>query len=93
MVIQFRRNVETPFTPDGTTIVEVYDPTYFTAYSLTDPPRLEGAPESCHAEVIPFRPTGVLASLQQQLLEIPIDADPDGEPGALLADRVRVTCD
>ncbi len=91
--ISFLRDVETPFRPDDTTVVEIYDPTYFTAYAVTDPPQLEGAAVGCHAEVLPFEPTGPLAALQQRLLEIPIDGDPEGEPGRFFADRVRITCD
>jgi ABC-type uncharacterized transport system substrate-binding protein len=93
VVISFRRSVATPFRPDVSTVVEVYDPTYFTAYAVTEAPQLEGAPPGCSADVIPFRPTSALAALKERLLEIPIDADPEGEPGALFADRVRVTCD
>jgi hypothetical protein len=43
--------------------------------------------------VVPFEPTRELLQLQLQLVEIPVDGDPDGEPGALFADRVRVACD
>ena len=93
VVISFLRRVETPFRPDETTVVEVYDPTYFTAYTVTDPPQLEGAPGTCRAQVVPYTPTAPLAALQQQLLEIPIDDEPEGTPGALFADRVRLTCD
>lgn len=97
VVISFLRRVETPFRPDETTVVEVYDPTYFTAYAVTDPPRIEGpagAPtEDCRTEVVPYVPTAPLAALQQRLLEIPIDEEPEGTPGALFAERVRLTCD
>jgi hypothetical protein len=44
--------------------------------------------------VRPFEPTTDLAALQQSLLSIPIDQDPeDSEIGALFADRVYVSCD
>lgn len=93
VAISFLREVATPFRPDDSTVVQVYDPTYFTAYAITDAPRLESAPAGCGAEVVPFRPTSDLVVLQQRLSEIPIDGDPDGDPGALFAERVRVTCD
>jgi ABC-type uncharacterized transport system substrate-binding protein len=93
VTIMFRRDVEAPFRPDATTVVQVYDPTYYTAYTVTNTPRLEGAPPGCDAEVVPFEPTRELLQLQLQLVEIPVDGDPDGEPGALFADRVRVACD
>jgi ABC-type uncharacterized transport system substrate-binding protein len=73
--------------------VQVYDPTYFTAYAVTATPHLEGAPDGCSAEVVPYRPTRELTDLQERLSDIPIDGDPDGDPGALFADRVMVACD
>lgn len=92
VVISFLREVETPFRPDATTEVRVYDPTYFTAYAITDTPALDGG-DGCRTEVIPFEPTSMLQALQEQLLALPADADPEGEPGALFAERIRVTCD
>lgn len=93
VVIAFVRAIETPLRPDDTTVVEIYDPTYFTAYSVTATPRLEGASEGCRAEVIPFQPAPEIIALQRRLLTVPIDADPEGDPGALFAERVRITCD
>jgi ABC-type uncharacterized transport system substrate-binding protein len=92
--IIFLRAVEAPFVPGADTVVKVYDPTYFSAYFVKGTPRLENAPEGCRATVRPFEPTTDLAALQQSLLSIPIDEDPeDSEIGALFADRVYVTCD
>jgi len=93
VTIHFLRDVAAPFRPDPSTLVQVYDPTYWTAYAITDTPRLEGAPDGCSAEVLPYQPTRELTILQQRLLDIPVDGDPPGEPGALFAERVRVTCD
>lgn len=93
VAIFFLRRVETPFRPDPEAVVEVYDPTYFTSYAVTDRPRLEGAPGDCRARILPFRPTSALAALQEELLAIPFDGEAEGEPGALFADRVRVECD
>jgi ABC-type uncharacterized transport system substrate-binding protein len=92
--IIFLRAVETPFVPGADTVVKVYDPTYFSAYFVKGTPRLENAPEGCRASVRPFEPSTDLAALQQSLLSIPIDQDPeDSEIGALFADRVHVSCD
>jgi ABC-type uncharacterized transport system substrate-binding protein len=92
--IVFLRAVETPFVPGADSVVKVYDPTYFSAYFVKGTPRLENAPEGCRASVRPFEPSTDLAALQQSLLSIPIDQDPeDSEIGALFADRVYVSCD
>jgi ABC-type uncharacterized transport system substrate-binding protein len=92
-VIRFLRRVEPPFRPGAETVMKIYDPTYYTAYAVTDPPRLEGAAGGCRAEVVPFEPTGPLAALQQELGAIPADQDPEEEVGALFAERVFVACD
>lgn len=74
--------------------MKVYDPTYFTAYMVTEPPQLEGAAEGCSARVAPFVPGGPLLALQRSLSSLPADANPeDAEVGALFADRVFVACD
>lgn len=91
-VIRFNRRVAEPFRPDAA-VVEVYDPTYFTAYAVTDKPALQGPADGCEASVEPFRATESLMALQLSLSEIGVDEDPAEEVGALFADRVRLECD
>jgi len=94
VVIRFLRAVETPFRPGTDTTAAAYDPSYFTAYAITEPPRLEGGAAGCAAQVEPFEPDGMLAALQVRLLSLPADAEPeDPRIGALFADRIHVTCD
>ena len=93
VVITFARNVETPFRPGPETVVEIYDPTYFTAYAVTAPPRLAGAATGCTAEVEHFRPTASLQPLLDQLGAIPADQDPAEDLGRLFAERVHLACD
>ncbi|HMQ92551.1 MAG TPA: DUF1007 family protein [Amaricoccus sp.] len=93
VVITFGRTVETPFRPGPETVAEIYDPTYFTAYAVTETPRLEGRADGCHAEVVPFRPTASLRPLLDRLGAVPIDETPDEALGRLFADKVRLTCD
>jgi ABC-type uncharacterized transport system substrate-binding protein len=90
--LRFLRALETPIRPDETTVVRLYDPTYFVAYYVSLEPALEHAPETCHATVIPFEPTGPLVALQQSLFALPPDEDPDEPVGHLFADEIRVTC-
>ena len=93
MAISFRRALEAPLTPGAETVVKLYDPTYFTAYFVTLPPTLEGAPEGCAARVVPFEPDTSLAALQQSLMSLGIDETPeDPDIGALFADKVFVSC-
>lgn len=94
VVIRFLRMVETPFRPGTDTIAMAYDPSYFTAYAITEPPRLEGADAGCAVRLEPFEPDGMLAAMQARLLSLPADAEPeDPRIGALFADRIHVTCD
>ncbi|MBP7000930.1 DUF1007 family protein [Amaricoccus sp.] len=90
-VIRFNRRVAQPFRPRHA-VVEVYDPTYFTGYAVTDAPRIEGPAEGCAAEVEPFKPTERLVALQLSLAEIGVDEDPKDDVGALFADKVRLEC-
>lgn len=92
-VIRFSRRVEAPFRPGESTMVEVYDPTYFTAYAVTDAPAIEGDAAGCAAKVEPFEPSGPLVALQLSLAEIGVDEDPDEAVGALFADKVRLSCE
>ena len=93
VVITFSREVETPFRPGPGTVTEIYDPSYFTAYAVTDIPRLEGPVDGCRAEVVPFRPTASLQPLLDRLGAVPIDETPDEALGRLFADKVRLACD
>jgi ABC-type uncharacterized transport system substrate-binding protein len=92
VVIRFLRALAAPHAPGPDTVAALYDPTYFSAYFITETPRLENAPVGCSAEVIPFEPTGPLLALQQNLLHIPVDADPEESVGHLFADRVVLAC-
>jgi len=93
VVVTFTRSVETPFRPGPATVAEVYDPTYFTAYTVTAEPKLGGTAEGCRAEVEPFRPTASLLAIQEKLSAVPIDQVPEEDLGRLFADKVHITCD
>lgn len=94
VAIRFLRDVASPFRPGPATVAKVYDPTYFTAYFVTETPNLEGGATGCRARVAPYEPNGPLMSLQQSLLDIGVDETPeDPDVGALFADQVHVTCD
>jgi ABC-type uncharacterized transport system substrate-binding protein len=94
VTIRFLRDLAAPFRPAQDARVEVYDPTYYMAYTITDAPRLEGAAEGCSARVEPFAATDAMAPLLQSLLALPADATPEQDDvGALLAEKVHLTCD
>jgi ABC-type uncharacterized transport system substrate-binding protein len=93
VVITFARDVAVPFRPAPEAVVEVYDPTYFTSYAVTESPRLTGSAAGCRAEVVRFEPTAALQPLLDELAAVPIDADPDRALGRTFADRIRVACD
>lgn len=94
VVIRFLRDLAAPVRPGNDTVAEVYDPTYFTAYRITEVPVLENAPSACAAEVKPFEPTRGLAALQKRLLAIPVESTPeDADVGALFAEKIHLRCD
>ncbi len=81
--------------PSAEWTIAVYDPTYYTSYSLVDAPRLTG-PHACTARVFEpdFEAAG--AQLQASLDEL-LGAGGDIEAdfplvGALFSEEVRVTC-
>lgn len=89
------RRLETPLDPRETEIVvEVYDPVYFIAYTVSGPTRVEGpGAEACRAAVDEFKPTDGLLALQGLLLSLAMEDIPeDPTVGRLFTDRVRLTC-
>ena len=93
-VIRFLRDVATPYRPGADTRVEIYDLTYYMAYTITETPRLEGAPAGCAAEVAHFEPSKALAPLQRALSALSAEETPEQDDvGALFAERVRLACD
>lgn len=78
-------------------ILQVYDPTYYTAYEITLPTRMENAPEGCTAQVfVPdFEAAGdqLRAALQEFTGSEDAFLDEDFPPvGEFFAEEVRVTC-
>jgi ABC-type uncharacterized transport system substrate-binding protein len=93
LAIAFERPLAAPLDPRGAAVLAaVYDPTYFAAYFLTEPPRVEGA-SGCAAIAMPFEPDGALADLQSSLLGLSMEETPaDPMVGRLFADRARLSC-
>lgn len=94
VVVTFLRDLDAPYRPGVDTRVDVYDPTYYMAYTITDAPRLEGPHDGCRAEVEHFEPTKALASLQQSLAALSAEQTPEqADVGASFAEKVRLACD
>ena len=94
IVYSFLRDVSTPLRPGADTTVKIYDPTYYSAYAVTQTARIEGPSEGCIAEVEPFEPTPLLARLQESLAAIPADGMPeDSEIGVRFAEKAHIRCD
>lgn len=90
------RRLARPVDPrESEIVVEVYDPVYFIAYTISGPTRVEGpGAEACRATVDEFKPTAGLLALQGTLLSLAMDEAPeDPTVGRLFTDRARVTCD
>lgn len=94
VTIRFLRDLDAPFRPAPGARVEVYDPTYYMAYVLTEAPRLEGPHAGCEAWVEHFEPTLALAPLQKSLFALSAEETPEqADVGALFAEKAHLSCD
>ncbi|MEM9197430.1 MAG: DUF1007 family protein [Pseudomonadota bacterium] len=72
----------------------LYDPTYFVAYSVTQPSLAEGVGHACRATLVPFDPGRDLVRLQATLAQLSREETPeDTRVGALFADEIHLTCE
>jgi ABC-type uncharacterized transport system substrate-binding protein len=81
----------------GPAILQIYDPTYYTAYQISLPTRLENAPEGCEAQVFVPDMEAAGDELRAALREFAGSDDAFMEAefppvGELFAEEVRVTC-
>lgn len=87
------RKVLDPVTPAGGLELRPYDPTYYTAYDITLPVRIEGNAACRHRMDVP----DIAARLQEVSAQLAaMDTITDDEPpdvGIFLATTVTVTCD
>lgn len=73
--------------------VALYDPTYFHAISVSDPPSLTGHTDGCLTELLPFDPGIQLAAFQTILAQLGREETPPFDNvGKLFADRIVVQC-
>lgn len=99
IVITHRRTLDTPVRPGEAPVVfKVYDPTYYTAYTIAAPPQLRGA-EGCSADVVLPDFTHAADQLQAALDELmggaqgEFDIEEDFPAiGADFAEEVHVSC-
>lgn len=91
LVSTFRRRIEPPVDASGGLSVQAYDPTFYTAYTLTDV-----AADGCEVAVTPADTAEAQRKFGAALAAIPPDEVPDeaqfGDVGRLFADEVRITC-
>lgn len=78
-------------------VLQIYDPTFYTAYEINLPVRLENAPEGCSAQVFVPDPGAASEQMRAALEEFSGSFDPFLEVGfpavgALFAHEIRVTC-
>jgi ABC-type uncharacterized transport system substrate-binding protein len=92
------RTLEGRVAPDNGTplILQVYDPTYYTAYRIAIDPIIEGRTD-CEARIFEPDRTAASALLEDALAEMLAEADADMEAdfpavGAAFAEEVRLTC-
>ena len=97
--VTFERALARPFRPgtegDPDAVVKLYDPAFYYAYEVTDPPRVIG-PEGhgCDAVHKPYDANDpALRALQVELSALGTDETPEQQDvGALFADELRLSC-
>lgn len=91
----FRRRIEPPVVMDAPLSMQAYDPTFYTAYSLSGLPQVEGRAD-CALRLVAADTAAAQQEFGAALAAIPPDEVPDesrfGDVGRLFADEVQVTC-
>jgi len=89
--VSFDLPLATPLEVNGTTVLRVYDPTYFYAYDVV---ALTGdTKDGCTAVISPFEPEKADEALLLQLAALSREETPEQEDvGRLFADEVWLTC-
>ncbi len=94
LVSTFRRRIEPPADASIPLSVQSYDPTFYTAYTVTSA-GVEGG-DDCAVATIPADTAAAQEKFGAALAAIPADQVPDesqfGDVGRLFADEVRITC-
>lgn len=94
LVVVFERPlVETLDLSSGPAELLIYDPGFYSAYTIIKTPRIEGRTD-CTAEIVPFRMTPEAAEKLSDLMALTVDETPEEENvGAEFADRIVLKCD
>lgn len=90
-----RRFAEPVAVTDAPLVVQVYDPSFYTAYTIAFDPVLTGGPPDCLVQVYEPDRAAADAILQSALEELSGTADVEAEfpaIGAAYAEEARVTC-
>ncbi|MBO6777602.1 MAG: DUF1007 family protein [Marinibacterium sp.] len=89
--VSFDLPLAAPFDANGTTVLRVYDPSYYYAYDVVA--LIGGAKEGCAAAISPFEPDTADEKLLLQLAALSREETPEQENvGRLFADEVWLTC-
>ncbi|MEM8957695.1 MAG: DUF1007 family protein [Pseudomonadota bacterium] len=93
--VTFTRDLTEPLATAGQMFeVSFHEATYFYAFSLTDPPVLDGDSSGCSHEIVPFEPSEDDSALQTLLGALDREETPEiANVGALFADWVYLICD
>ncbi|KNG95407.1 hypothetical protein ATO11_02030 [Pseudaestuariivita atlantica] len=92
--VAFYRDLMEPLALEATELhAAFYERTYFFAFSLTDEPRFGEAEDRCSATITKFEPSSQTDEMRAALAKLGREETPENSNvGALLADRMVVTC-
>ena len=78
-------------------VIRVFDPAYYTAYTIAQVPALTAAPKGCKTETFAPDPEAVSPELAAAYAELSAEQTPEGaglpEMGGAFAEEIRLTCD
>lgn len=92
--VSFTLDLDSPAQMRGKTAnLQLYDPIYYYAYSITPDSGMIGSTEGCTTHIASFEPTEETLELQDQLAALSREETPENQNiGALFAEYMFLTC-
>lgn len=78
---------------EKTTVLRLYDPFFYYAYTILPASGVSDLPDGCLADLVPFEPDAAASALQEQLAALSREDTPEQQNvGRLFSDEVILTC-
>jgi len=92
--VGFTLYLENPLDMAGRTAnLQLYDPAYYYAYSVTEGSGLDEPAEGCSVSIVPFEPSAETADIRAELSSLSREEIPENPNiGALFAENIYLSC-